>query len=68
MFAKTVDMVDMVIMVDTMVDTTVGMVDMVIAYFSCYVKAARPVPNGEIFMLSVRRSFMHRRASFPFPI
>ena len=32
------------------------------------VKAARPVPNGEMFTLSVRRSFMRGRASFPVPI
>ena len=33
-----------------------------------YVKAARPVPDGEMFTLSIQRSFMHRWPSFPFPI
>ena len=33
-----------------------------------YVKAAHLVPDGEMCTLSVRRSFMHRRASFPFMI
>ena len=33
-----------------------------------FVKADRPVPDGEMFTLSVRRSFMRRRASFPVPI
>ena len=31
-------------------------------------KAAHPVPDGEMFMLSVRCSFMHRRALCPVPI
>ena len=30
--------------------------------------AIRSVPDGEMFTLSVRRSFMRRRASFPVPI
>ena len=33
-----------------------------------YVKAARPVADDEMFTLSVRRSFMRRRASFPVQI
>ena len=33
-----------------------------------YVKAARPVADGEMFTLSVRRSFMRRRALFSAPI
>ena len=32
------------------------------------VKADCPVPSGEMFTLSVRHSFIRRRASFPVPI
>ena len=33
-----------------------------------YIKAARPVLDGEMFTLSIRHLFMHRRPSFLFPI
>ena len=38
------------------------------SYDKCIVKAAHQVPDGEMFTLSVRRSFMRRQASFPVPI
>ena len=33
-----------------------------------YIRAARPVPDGEMFTLSMSRSFMHQRSSFLFLI
>ena len=36
--------------------------------YTVYVKAARPVPDGEVFTLFVWRSFMRRRPSFSVPM